>query len=79
MGSAGTGGAGLGEDGGWGRSFVGDGFLFLFHTIFNFPYFLCFHYTGCVWRSGGGATKPHHDGDLRRNRSGGLFVYIAMI
>jgi len=33
-------------------------------------------------RDEGGMRMPHHDGDLRRNRSGedkGLFVYIAMI
>jgi len=48
------------------------------HTIVNFPYFLCFHYTGCVWRSEG-ARKPHHDRDLRRNRSGGETGYIAMV
>ena len=44
----------------------------------------CFLLSPLYWFEGdeGGMRMPHHDGDLRRNRSGedkGLFVYIAMI
>ena len=80
MGSARTGGAGLGEDGGGGQAGGGVLSLFTLSLIF-FISFVITIYTGCAWRLGG-ARKPHHDGDLRRNRSGGetgLFVYIAMI
>ena len=79
VGSARTGGAGLGEDGGGGQAGGGvlRGISSFFYNISNSLYFFCYHYTGCAWRLGG-ARKPHHNGDLRMNRSGGetgLFVY----
>ena len=53
-----------------------------FLSFLDFLYFLCYLLLHqCVLRLGG-TRKPHHNGDLRRNRSGGetgLCVYIAMI
>jgi len=46
--------------------------------------FFLFLSSSFYWLEGNeeGTRMPHHDGDLRRNRSGedkGLFVYIAMV
>ena len=52
---------------------MGDNFL-TFFNVSLFPLLSLFRLRVAVK----GARKPHHDGDLRRNRSGGetgLFVY----
>jgi len=51
-------------------------FFFRF-TIVNFPYFLCFHYTGCVCRLGGRGS--HIMMGTLGGTVVGLFAYIGMI